>query len=206
VLHPPVETHRFTLGVAGPEYMVLSELMRHKRVDVAVRAMSALGRPLVVVGDGPDLRRLQRLAGPTVRFEGRVSDERAAELLSRCRALVVTATEEFGIAAVEAQAAGRPVIALNEGGVRETVIEGVTGTFFERPEVADLMQAVERFDADAIDPGRCRANAERFDVARFRVGFQAFVAQTAVAQRPASPPARRRPRRARGLGVAAQGR
>jgi len=206
VLHPPVETHRFTPGSAGPEYMVLSELMGHKRVDVAVRAMTALGKPLVVVGDGPDLRRLQRLAGPTVRFEGRVTDARAAELLSRCRALIVTATEEFGIAAVEAQAAGRPVIALNEGGVRETVAEGITGTFFERPEVVELMEAVGRFDADAIDPAACRANAERFDVAHFHAGFRALVAKATAIDRPASPAARRRPRRARGLGVASQGR
>jgi len=204
VLHPPVETGRFTPGVAGEEYMVLSELMRHKRVDVVIAAINALRMPLVIVGDGPDMRRLQKLAGPTVRFEGRVSDERAAELLTRCRALVVTATEEFGIAAVEAQAAGRPVIALREGGVRETVLEGVTGTFFERPEPALLMEAIAAFDTQAIDPAACRANAERFDVGHFRRGFSALVAQATTAERPASLLTRRRAGRARARGLAAQ--
>src|SRR5206468_12226 len=85
---------------------VLSELMPHKRIELAVRAFNALGRPLTVIGDGPDARRLHRLAGPTVRFVGRVSDAEVARLLASARALVVTATEEFGIAAVEAQAAG----------------------------------------------------------------------------------------------------
>ena len=107
VLYPPVETARFTAApVVGTAYMVLAELMAHKRIDVAVRAFNALRLPLVVVGDGPELRRLRRLAGPTVTFTGRVSDERVAELLAASRALVVTATEEFGIAAVEALAAG----------------------------------------------------------------------------------------------------
>jgi len=106
VLYPPVETARFRLAPVGRHYMVLAELMPHKRIDVAVRAFNALGRPLVVVGDGPELRRLRRLAGPSVTFTGRVSDERVADLLARARALVVTATEEFGIAAVEALAAG----------------------------------------------------------------------------------------------------
>ncbi len=101
--------------------------MPHKRIHNAVEAFNRLRLPLVVIGNGPDARRLRRMAGPTISFAGRVSDERAAELLSASRALVVTATEEFGIAAVEAQAAGRPVIALAEGGVRETVQEGVTG-------------------------------------------------------------------------------
>jgi glycosyltransferase involved in cell wall biosynthesis len=120
VLHPPVELDRFAPPAAGEVedyYVVLAELMPHKRIDVAVRAFNALRRPLVVIGDGPEARRLRRLAGPTVTFTGRVSDERVAELLRRARALVVTAAEEFGIAAVEALACGRPVIALESGGV-----------------------------------------------------------------------------------------
>src|SRR4051812_42731412 len=147
IVSPPVELDRFRAGgPVGEEYVVLSELMRHKRLDVAIEAFNRLRRPLVVVGNGPDERRLRRLAGPTIRFAGRVSDARAAEFLSRARALVVTATEEFGIAAVEAQAAGRPVIALAEGGVRETVLEGETGAFYERPEVDALAEAVAGFD------------------------------------------------------------
>src|SRR5438067_1851309 len=109
VVYPPVEVGRFNPGRVGEHYVVLSELMPHKRIDLAVEAFNRLRLPLVVAGDGPDMRRLRRLAGPSIRFAGRVTDAEAARLLSSCRALVVTATEEFGIAAVEAQAAGRPV-------------------------------------------------------------------------------------------------
>src|SRR3954447_719467 len=193
VLSPPVEVERFEFGPTHPvgeEYVVLSELMPHKRIAVAIEAFNRLGRPLVIVGSGPDERRLRRLAGPNVRFEGRVSDARAAELLARSRALVVTATEEFGIAAVEAQAAGRPVIALAEGGARETVLEGVTGTLYVHPEPAVLAATVERFDALAVDPQACRGNAERFDVGHFRRGLRAVVDEAGAAERP--PRARRR--------------
>ena len=116
VLHPPVEIDRFSPGPVGAHYVVLAELMAHKRIDVAVEAFTRLGLPLVVVGDGPEGRRLRKLAGPTVTFTGRIADEQVAEVLAGSRALVVTAVEEFGIAAVEALAAGRPVIALGEGG------------------------------------------------------------------------------------------
>ena len=177
VLYPPVETGRFSPKPVGAHYMVLAELMAHKRIDVAVRAFGALGLPLVVVGDGPEARRLRRIAGPTVTFTGRISDERVAELLARARALVVTATEEFGIAAVEALAAGRPVIALGHGGVRESVVEGETGTFFERSDPAALADAVRRFDPLAIDPSACRAAAERFGAERFRDRLERIVAE-----------------------------
>jgi glycosyltransferase involved in cell wall biosynthesis len=176
IVHPPVDTGRFTPATPGEEHLVLAELMPHKRIDLAVRAFSRMGRPLTVVGDGPDARRLRRMAGPTVRFTGRIGDREVAALLARCRALVVTATEEFGIAAVEAQAAGRPVIALREGGVRETVLEGVTGTFFDVPDAAALEDAVRRFDADAIDPQACVRNAERFGVRRFAEAMREVVA------------------------------
>jgi glycosyltransferase involved in cell wall biosynthesis len=199
VLHPPVETSRFAPGPVGEAYVVLSELMPHKRIDVAVQAFNALRLPLVVIGNGPDYRRLRRLAGPTVSFTGRVSDAEAAARLASARALVVTATEEFGIAAVEAQAAGRPVIALADGGVRETVIEGRTGTFYARPDPATLAAAVRDFDALAIDPQACVENAARFDVGHFRHGLRAIVDRALATERPAGPPRRRPPRRPAGL-------
>ncbi len=200
VVHPPVETGRFTPGTVGDAYVVLSELMPHKRIDLAVRAFTRLGLPLVVIGNGPDARRLRRIAGPTVRFLGRVSDNRAADMLSSARALVVTATEEFGIAAVEAQAAGRPVIALAEGGVRETVLEGETGVFFDEPSVDALVDAVTRFDVEAVSPAACVRNAARFDVSRFHAAMQRVVDE-ALADRPAQR-AVPRPRRPRGLALA----
>jgi glycosyltransferase involved in cell wall biosynthesis len=188
VLYPPVETGRFRADAAvSDHYMVLAELMAHKRIDVAIRAFNALGRPLLVVGDGPEMRRLQRIAGPTIRFTGRVSDARVAELLASARALVVTATEEFGIAAVEALAAGRPVVALGEGCVRESVAEGETGTFFAPCDPVALADAVRAFDPLAVDPSACRAAAERFDAERFRASLRRIVADSVRDERPSRP-------------------
>jgi glycosyltransferase involved in cell wall biosynthesis len=199
VVYPPVEVERFTPGVVGDHYAVLSELMPHKRIELAVRAFNELGKPLVVIGDGPDARRLQRLAGPTIRFTGRVSDAEVARLLATSRALVVTATEEFGIAAVEAQAAGRPVVALDEGGVTESVQEGRTGVFYDEATPAALAAAVAAFDPLSVDPADCVANAHRFGVDAFAHEIRAIVDQTLVAG-PSPRGDRRRP--ARGLALA----
>jgi glycosyltransferase involved in cell wall biosynthesis len=160
--------------------------MPHKHIDVAVEAFSRMGLPLLVVGKGPDARRLARLAGPTVRFAGRLDDAQVAAVLARARALVVTATEEFGIAAVEAQAAGRPVIALRAGGVAETVVDGVTGCFYDEPTPASLSAAVLGFDPLAVDPADCVASAGRFTVERFAAGLRAEIG-IAVARRPERP-------------------
>ena len=167
IVYPPVATHRFSPGPTGDHYLVLSELVSHKRIDTAVHAFNRLRLPLVIAGDGPDRRRLRRLAGPTVRFAGRVSDAEAERLMASCRALVVTSIEEFGIAAVEAQAAGRPVIARAGGGLFETILEDETGCFWEGgPD--ELAAAVAAFDPDSVDPAACVDNARRFDSRVFR--------------------------------------
>jgi glycosyltransferase involved in cell wall biosynthesis len=199
VVYPPVEVDRFAPGVVGDHYAVLSELMPHKRIELAVRAFNDLQKPLVVIGDGPDAKRLQRLAGPTIRFTGRVSDAEVARLLATARALVVTATEEFGIAAVEAQAAGRPVVALDEGGVTESVQEGRTGVFYDEATPAALAAAVAAFDPLSVDPADCVANAHRFSVDAFTQEIRATVDQ-ALAAGPSPRGDRRRP--ARGLALA----
>ena len=199
VLHPPVEIGRFAPGTPGAEYVVLSELMSHKRIDVAVRAFTDMGLPLLVIGDGPDARHLKRLAGPTVRFAGRATDAEVAQMLQAARALVVTATEEFGIAAVEAQAAGRPVIALRHGGVVETLAEGRTGVFFDPCTPEALAATVRAFDALAIDPAACVANAAQFAPASFKHGLEAVVEQALASKHERA--ARRQPRR-RGRGLA----
>jgi len=197
VVHPPVEIDRFSPRAVGQHYVVLAELMAHKRLDIAIEAFSRLGLPLVVIGDGPDGRRLRRLAGRTVTFTGRLSDAGVAALLASARALVVTAVEEFGIAAVEALAAGRPVIALGEGGVRESVEPGVTGAFYERNDPAALAETVLAFDALAVDPAACRGAAEHFSVPRFQHRLAAVVADAVSGERPARPG--ERPVRAAGL-------
>ncbi len=199
VVHPPVEIERFAPGVVGDHYAVLSELMPHKRIELAVRAFNQLRRPLVIIGDGPDARRLQRLAGPTIRFTGRVTDTEVARLLATSRALVVTATEEFGIAAVEAQAAGRPVIALDEGGVTETVAQGRTGVFYEHATPEALAEAVAAFDPLSVDPADCVANAQRFGRESFAEEIRLNV-DRALAAGPGPRGDRHRP--ARGLALA----
>jgi glycosyltransferase involved in cell wall biosynthesis len=174
IVYPPVDTSRFSAGPVSHHYVVVSELMPHKQIDVAVEAFNQLRLPLIVIGDGPAARRLQRQAGPTIEFAGRLPDAAVAEVLQGARALIVASAEEFGIAAVESQASGRPVIARRAGGALETVVEGLTGCFWAGGP-SDLAQAVLRFDDAAIDPQDCIRNAARFDVASFRSGILAEV-------------------------------
>jgi glycosyltransferase involved in cell wall biosynthesis len=182
VVHPPVEISRFFPGRVGEHYVVVSELMPHKQIDVAIAAFNRLKLPLIVVGDGPEARRLTAAAGPTIEFAGRISDAAVADLLRSARALIMTAIEEFGIVAVESQASGRPVIARRGGGALETIVEGVTGCFWSGgPD--ELAQAVLEFDDAAVDPQVCAANAARFDKSRFRAGMTAEVARARSSRR-----------------------
>ncbi len=170
VVYPAVETSRFVPGQVEDHYVTVAELMPHKQLDVAIAAFNELQRPLVVIGDGPVARQLRRLAGPTVTFTGRVSDPEVARIVAGSRALIMTTAEEFGIAAVEAQAAGRPVIARRGGGATETVLEGRTGCFWSGGSAA-LAQAVRDFDDGGIDPQACVGNAMRFSPDSFRHGI-----------------------------------
>jgi glycosyltransferase involved in cell wall biosynthesis len=167
IVHPPIDTERFSPGPVGDHYAVISELMPHKEIELAIEAFNRLRLPLLVVGDGPEARRLKRAAGPTITFTGRLSDEGVAQVLQSSRALVQTSVEEFGIAAVECQAAGRPVIARRGGGALETIQEGATGCLWSGgPE--ELAATVVGFDDGATDPDACVRSAARFDVPTFR--------------------------------------
>jgi len=206
IVPPPVETHRFRAGPVGDHYVLLSELVSHKRIDIAVRAFDRLRLPLVVIGGGPERRHLERLAGPTVRIAGRLGDREVERLLQSCRALIVTAIEEFGIAAVEAQAAGRPVIARRGGGALETVRDGETGSFWSGG-VDELAEAVLALNDAAIDSRACVENAARFSVDAFKRGLLAEVElamdpRTRDGQRPVR--GEPRFRSTAGQGVAAQ--
>jgi glycosyltransferase involved in cell wall biosynthesis len=174
IVHPPVNTGRFSPGRVGEHYVVLSELMPHKQIDVAIAAFNSLRLPLIVVGDGPEARRLRREAGSTIKFAGRVSDREVAQITQGARALILPSVEEFGIAAVECQAAGRPVIARRGGGALETVIDGVTGRLWTGG-AEELAAAVLEFDDLAVDSEACVRNGRRFDVASFRRSFLAEI-------------------------------
>ncbi len=170
VIYPPVDVDRIQPNGRDPEdfYLVVSRLVPYKRIDLAIEAANRLGKRLVVIGDGSARKRLERLAGPTVEFHGHLPDEEVASWYSRCRALVFPGFEDFGIAPVEAQAAGRPVIAYGRGGAMETVMENSTGVHFEEQSVDALCQAITDFEARDFDSQVCRRNAERFDSAEFR--------------------------------------
>jgi glycosyltransferase involved in cell wall biosynthesis len=176
IIYPPVEVERYQpAGRPDNYYLVVSRLIPYKRVDLAVQACSRLGLPLLVAGDGRDRGRLEAMAGPTVQFLGRVPDSDLPDLMARCKAFIFPGLEDFGIAPVEAQAAGRPVIAFRGGGALDTVIEGVTGLFFEEQTVESLCRALQRSLDMSFDPVRCRANALRFDRAVFEREVAAFV-------------------------------
>ncbi len=174
VVYPPVETERFSPGPVGDYYAVVSELMPHKQIEIAVAAFNKLCLPLIVVGDGPAYRYLKHAAGPTIEFRGRVPDYEVAEIMQGARALIITAVEEFGIAAVESQAAGRPVIARRGGGALETIADGVTGCLWSGG-ASELARAVLRFDDAAVDVSACTSNAARFGIAQFREGLLAEI-------------------------------
>jgi glycosyltransferase involved in cell wall biosynthesis len=177
VVHPPVDTDRIRPSGLPPEdfYLVVSRLVPYKRIDLAVRACSMLNRRLLVVGTGPEERRLRSIAGPAVQFCGGLPDSAVGPLYARCKAFLFPGCEDFGISAVEAQAAGRPVVAFGRGGATETVIDGSTGVLFDEQSVNELAGAIERLDHVEIDPAACRQNAIRFDASIFQTGMRAVI-------------------------------
>jgi glycosyltransferase involved in cell wall biosynthesis len=174
VVHPPVDTHRFAAGEPGDSLLVVSELVRHKRVSVALEAARQARMPIRVVGSGPNYEALSRYY-PEAEFLGRADDEQLAELYASARAVVVPSVEEFGITAVEAQAAGRPVIAAAAGGALETVLEGQTGLLATHDDVDSFAQAMRELDKLDFSPARAMMNAERFSVAAFQRRLAAHV-------------------------------
>ncbi|KKS31659.1 MAG: Glycosyl transferase group 1 [candidate division WWE3 bacterium GW2011_GWF1_42_14] len=149
-------------------YLILTRLVSWKRVDIAIRACEKIGKKLKIVGEGPDMKRLQSLAGENVEFLGRVPDETKWELLSGCRALINTQKEDFGIVPLEAMASGKPVIAYRAGGALETVVEGKTGVFFEEQTAESLSNCIERFEKMTFDSDSCIKRAEQFSSENFR--------------------------------------
>jgi glycosyltransferase involved in cell wall biosynthesis len=177
LIYPPVEVERFTPQPGRESYYItVSRLVAHKRVDLIVRAFNRLGLPLLVIGEGPQRLRLERLAQPNVRFLGFQPDTQVAHLLNQARGFMCAASEDFGIAVVEAQAAGCPVIAYRAGGALETIIEGETGLFFAEQTAESLAAAVEAFEKCRLSfcPDRIAASVQRFNSIRFLREFAQF--------------------------------
>jgi glycosyltransferase involved in cell wall biosynthesis len=174
VIHPPVETLRFAPGNPGDSLLVVSELLPHKRLHVALEAARRAHAPIQVVGAGPHLGAL-RAVYPEAEFLGRAGDEDLAELYARARAVIVPSVEEFGITAVEAQAAGRPVIAAAAGGALETVLDSRTGCLAEPDNVDSFVKAIADLDRLDFDPADAVENAARFSVAAFERQLSEYV-------------------------------
>lgn len=199
VLNPPVDLGHYRPledGSVGDHYLFVSELVPYKRVDLAVEAFRRLGRPLKIVGAGPELEVQRRNAPGNVEFLGRVSTEDLTRLYQTCRALVFPAEEDFGIVPLEAMACGRPVIAFGRGGALDSVDPGVTGLFFDSQTPESLVDAVERFERalePTLDPARIAAHARGFGSDHFRRKFLGILRAAGpdldLPQDPGPPPA-----------------
>jgi glycosyltransferase involved in cell wall biosynthesis len=188
VIYPPVDVSSFSLAKAHDDfYLVVSPLVSYKRVDLAIAVCNALKRRLIVIGRGEQLPNLKRMAGPTVTFLGFQPDDAVRDYYQRCRAFLFPGAEDIGLAPIEAQASGRPVIAYGRGGALETVAgsfageslqpESSTGVFFAEQSVDSLVGAIRAFEAveSRFCPEFIRAHVQPFDVSRFKAAMTAFV-------------------------------
>jgi len=178
VIYPPVDVDRFTPTAGNKGYFLLvSRLAPYKRADLVVNTFNKLELPLVVIGTGRDADRLRRLAGLTVTFKGYVPDAELPAFYAGARAVIFPSDDDFGIVPVEAMASGKPVIAFRRGGALETIIEGVTGEFFDEPVEAFLAEAVRQFleKEKTYDPQRIRRQAEKFSRDVFRAAITKYV-------------------------------
>lgn len=180
VIYPPVETDRYapppgTPAAPEPFFFLVSRLVPYKRIDLAIQAANALGARLEIASTGRDRERLEALAGPTVRFLGWISDEEKREKYARCTATLFPAEDDFGIAQLEAMAAGRPVVAYGRGGSAESVRDGVTGILFPAQTVEAMADAMRRVQRQSWDRETIVAHARHFDASVFRTRMEEFL-------------------------------
>jgi glycosyltransferase involved in cell wall biosynthesis len=177
VIYPPVDTERFAefTPTNGDYYLVVSRLGGYKKVDIVVKAFNKLGKPLKIVGVGPQFSYLKKIAAPNVELLGRVDDSQVTRLMLGCKALVFPTLEDFGIVPVEAMAAGKPVIAYRDGGVLETIVEGKTGIFFNEQTPQDIIEAIKQCERMRFSSETCRAQAAKFSREVFKEEMKKFV-------------------------------
>lgn len=174
VIYPPVNvddyylSNNVELDPAKGYYLIGGRLVAYKRYDMAVKSFSRMGIKLKVFGDGPEEKKLKKMARSNIEFLGRTSEKQKRELMSKCIAFIHPQIEDFGITPVETMAAGRPVIAYGVGGVKESVIDGVTGEFFSEQTWESLAETVIKFKPEKFDPQKIKAQAEKFGVERFK--------------------------------------
>lgn len=178
VIHPPVDLQNFEPGhVSEDFYLMVSALVPYKKVDIAVKTFNELGKPLIVIGEGSEFEKLEKMAAENITFLGSQPFEVLKKHYEHCKAFIFPGIEDFGITPLEAQASGKPVIAYKDGGALETVIEGKTGLFFEEQSAESLIDAIERYEQieNEFSPAACRNNAERFSPGRFRNEIKDFL-------------------------------
>jgi glycosyltransferase involved in cell wall biosynthesis len=179
IVHPPVDTERFTPASGneiGTYYVIAARFIPYKRLDIAIEAFTQLGRPLKVIGDGRQRKALEARAGRNVEFLGRVDDVDLPGIMARAKAYIMPGEEDFGIAPVEANSCGRPVIAYAGGGALDSQVDGLTGILFREQSAAGLHDAILRADRTEFDPNEIREHALKFDTRRFREKIQRSVA------------------------------
>jgi glycosyltransferase involved in cell wall biosynthesis len=183
IVYPPVDTAFYRPAAVPPEshFLIVSALVPYKRIDLAVEACRMIGASLRIVGDGPERARLERQAGGAVEFLGPLTDEQIRDEYRRALAVLLPGEEDFGIVPVEAQACGRPVVALGRGGALETVIDGETGVLFPEPTAPSLAAALQRAADLRVDGARLRAHAEQFSRERYVQQMQETIAETLAA-------------------------
>ncbi len=176
VVYPPIDTNKAQKPQKGEYYLVVSRLARAKRVDLAVRAAKKLNTKLLVVGTGIEMEGLKEIAGNKTKFLGFVPDNELWKVYSKAKAFIFSAEEEdFGMTAVEAMAAGKPVIALRQGGVKESVVEGETGIFFDEATVESLVNAIKQFEKMKFDTNKILNQSKEFSKEKFEEGIKAVI-------------------------------
>lgn len=175
-IYPPIETNKFSVSEkVGDFFLAGGRLVSYKKFDLIVQAFNKLGLPLKIFGDGPELEPLKKMARENIEFLGRISDQEIAKLYSQAKAFIHPQIEDFGITALESQAAGRPVIAYRAGGAIETIIDGETGVFFDHQDWETLAETVIKFKPERFDTHKIRKHAEEFDEALFKQRMKDFV-------------------------------
>lgn len=181
IIHPPVDTERFKLSTSGSRlsaregFVTVGRQVPYKKTEIIIEACNKLGLPLTVVGNGPENKKLKKLAGPTITFDTKASDEKVAKYMATAEAFIFAAEEDFGITPVEAMAAGTPVIAYKAGGALDYVITGKTGEFFEKQTVASLKNTLQDFRPSSYDKTTLIKYSEQFSKKQFKTKLTQFV-------------------------------
>ena len=171
VLYPPVEVSEIEMAKDGPSdyFLIVSRLEPYKRIDLVIDVCNKLQKKLIIVGEGSSQADLEAISGPTIKFVGWQSDVKTYQFYRDCRAFIFAGEDDFGITPLEAMAAGRPVIAYSRGGALETVVQNVTGVFFDNPTTESLEKAIVELEEkyDTFIPQNCRSQAEKFSKEKF---------------------------------------